>query len=254
MQTIDKAAGLLSHFSETHTEIGLTELARLSGNDKASVRRCLLAFMKHGLIEQNQATKGYRLGREVLRLARVREISFPLIEVTKPLLKYLRDSTGETAHLSVLAGNKLATIAVEDSLYANRINFVLGEESPLHATATGLTILAFSSEEQAALLRPKAEELYVFTNKTPSNDAELQSVIATIRKKGFSLNDGLLEAGLSSMATPIIDSNNEVIAAFGVAAPSTRFNREAQKKCSEYLLRAASDASSAIGRPDIGDS
>ena len=111
MQTIDKAAGLLSHFSETHTEIGLTELARLSGNDKASVRRCLLAFMKHGLIEQNQATKGYRLGREVLRLARVREISFPLIEVTKPLLKYLRDSTGETAHLSVLAGNKLATIA-----------------------------------------------------------------------------------------------------------------------------------------------
>ena len=247
MQTLDKAAGLLSHFSEKQTEIGLTDLARLSGNDKASVRRCLLSFMKHGLIEQNQTTRAYRLGREVLRLARVREVGFPLSEITGPLLAQLRDETGETAHLSMLAGSRLATTAIEESKYGNRISFVLGEESPIHASGTGLVVLAFSSEKQRALLWPS--EFKAFTDRTPINDKNLKTKIQPIRKLGHSLNEGLIEIGLSSMAAPLIDASGDVIGAFGVAAPTTRFGKTEQKKCARCLVDIAREASLALGMP-----
>lgn len=247
MQTIDKAAGLLSHFSEKQTEIGLTALARLSGNDKASVRRCLLSFMKHGLIEQNETTKAYRLGREVLRLARVREVGFPLSEVAGPLLAQLRDETGETAHLSILAGSRLATMAVEESKHANRISFVLGEESPIHASGTGLAVLAFSSEKQRNFLWPS--DFKAFTDKTPIDDQSLQAQIRPIRKLGYSLNEGLLETGLSSMAAPLIDASGDVIGAFGVAAPTTRFGGVEQAKCARHLAQVAREACLALGMP-----
>ena len=44
MPTIDKALGLLDHFSGTAPEIGLAEFRELSGFDKATVHRylCLL--------------------------------------------------------------------------------------------------------------------------------------------------------------------------------------------------------------------
>ena len=78
MQTIEKGLSLLQLFSEQRPEMGLTEMARYSGFDKATTRRFLLALKKHGFVEQNAVTRAYRLGPGILRLARVREAVSPI--------------------------------------------------------------------------------------------------------------------------------------------------------------------------------
>ena len=63
MKTVDKAALVLDQFTVERKEIGLSELARLINNDKAATRRLLLALSKHELIEQDEETRKYRLGK-----------------------------------------------------------------------------------------------------------------------------------------------------------------------------------------------
>ena len=101
MQTVDKALSLLSYFSEQRPSVGLSELARLSGFNKATTRRFLVALEKHGIVEQDATTRLYRLGAGLLRLARVREATNPVAAIVQPVLNDLVSVTGETAHFSL---------------------------------------------------------------------------------------------------------------------------------------------------------
>ena len=79
--TVAKALTLLEYFSEIEPELGLSDLARRSRLDKATVHRMLSVMADAGLVEQRHDTKLYRLGAGVLRLARIREKAFPFASV-----------------------------------------------------------------------------------------------------------------------------------------------------------------------------
>ncbi|TIW18621.1 MAG: IclR family transcriptional regulator, partial [Mesorhizobium sp.] len=52
MSTVGKAVSLLELFTLDEPEIGLSDLARKAGLDKATARRLLMALANHRLIEQ----------------------------------------------------------------------------------------------------------------------------------------------------------------------------------------------------------
>ncbi|WP_292300165.1 helix-turn-helix domain-containing protein, partial [Mesorhizobium sp.] len=57
-----KAVSLLELFTLQESEIGLSDLARRAGLDKATARRLLMALAAHRLIEQEPHSRRYRLG------------------------------------------------------------------------------------------------------------------------------------------------------------------------------------------------
>ncbi len=68
---------LLRQFSLDKTEIGLNELARMTGQDKAVTRRLLRSLIDHGFIEQTPESGKYSRGQGFLSLARIREATIP---------------------------------------------------------------------------------------------------------------------------------------------------------------------------------
>ena len=77
MSSAVKALRLLSHFSATRPEIGLSQLCRIAGRDKSTTYRYLQALETAGFIEQNSTTKQKRLGPALLQLAQDREEKNP---------------------------------------------------------------------------------------------------------------------------------------------------------------------------------
>ena len=128
-------------------ELGLTEIARLSQLDKATTLRLLASLRKHGIVEQNSETKKYRLGSSLLRLARIREASFPLVSVVQPVLDRLTAETGETAHAALAAGPSMISIGNAQPARTTRVYVDPTQELPYHATGSGLAFLAFSPPE-----------------------------------------------------------------------------------------------------------
>ena len=243
MQTVDKAFDLLGLFSEAAPELGLSELARRAGFDKATTRRLLVALSRHGFIEQSAETRGYRIGPGVLRLAQLREATFPLTDLAEQVLESLAEETGETAHFALHAGDTLSTVAMRESDKANRVTMSVGEPLPLHATASGITVLAYSSDN--ALQRFVKFEKY--TEKTPTSKAQLSPHLERARKDGYVENRGFFEADVCSVAAPVFDGDSVPLGAIAVAAPSTRFNSQQRKFLRGRVLQAAARLTRLVG-------
>jgi IclR family acetate operon transcriptional repressor len=245
MQTVDKAVELLGFFSERQPEYGLSELSRTAGFDKASTRRLLLALMKHDYIEQNPNNKAYRLGPGVLRLARVRETSSPLDAITTPLLEELVALTGESAHFSLLAGGRIASVGVVETNKSSRINFVLGEEGPILATASGIICLAHADQSfQDEILKG---DIPAYTEHTVTSKGQFRDMLKAALKNGYHINHEQYEEGVCSIAATVLDQDRKPIGALAVAAPTSRFGSQARIQIIAAVTDAATRASRALG-------
>ncbi|MBU2983160.1 helix-turn-helix domain-containing protein [Lentibacter algarum] len=69
--TVSNALKILKYFTESSNELGLSEISRLTGQNKTTAYRYLCELESNSFVEQNSKTKGYRLGPAVSNLARL---------------------------------------------------------------------------------------------------------------------------------------------------------------------------------------
>lgn len=245
MQTVDRALGLLGNFSEQRPSIGLSELARLSGYNKATTRRFLIALEKHGIVEQDATSRAYRLGPGLLRLARVREATNPVAAIVQPVLQGLVSATGETAHFSLYAAGSLATIGLTESAKSNRVMLGKGEAIPLHATASGIAYLAFA--KPAISDRVLAKTLPAFTDSTMTDPEQIRRQFVSVRKRGVAVARSTYEDGVCGVAAAVLGNDGLACGAVAIAAPEARMQRKVIAAAQAEVLSAASEINLAMG-------
>lgn len=243
--TVAKALTLLDHFSENEAEIGLSDLARRSKLDKATVHRMLSVMADAGLVEQRHDTKLYRLGAGILRLARIREKAFPFTSVLQRELDQLALETGETAHASLISGRALATVGICESSKANRVSLVVGEILPFHTTASGLATLAFGTEDLSG--RILTGSLDGKTSFTLTDPEKLNALIETTRQTGFGETDQTNEIDVYGLAAPYFDKTGLACGAIAVATPSYRMTEALRSLIIGALFRAAETITTGTG-------
>lgn len=241
MSTVGKAVSLLEMFTATEPEIGLSELARAAGFDKATTRRLLVSLADHGLIEQDATSRRYRLGAGLSRLARIRDAHFPFVQVAEPITRELATETGETVHLSEFSAGALLTVHVDLSARANRVNVDVGQVLPLHGTASGLVCLAFSRPE--VLDRHFQNPLRTFTQHTITNLDQVTAAVRLAATRGYSQSAQGYEEGVHSVAAPILGHDGYAIGTLSVAAPVSRVDAAMAASQGQAVMRAARDIS-----------
>lgn len=245
MRTVEKALRLLDLFDDQHPDLGLSEMARLSGMDKATVLRMLTDMAATGLVEQDMQTRHWRLGAGVLRLARLREAAFPVSRVLTPILEQLAQDTGETAHASLKAGRDLGTVGVAESTRPTRVSLEPGLVLPLHATASGIAFTAFAHPDlrEQVLARP----LSGVTRATPTSRAALSDLIALARSRGYAVADQTFESEVYGIAMPLFGPDGFAVGALAVATPSSRISETHVSAILAALAPAARQASLGMG-------
>jgi len=211
---------VLDQFSFNRTELGLSELARLSGLDKAATRRLLVALSKHGFIEQLSDTRKYRLGTGFIRLARIREATLPLTSAAQEVVDWILDCTGETTHISVPTNSSMATLAHRLPNRGNIININPAEPLPYHATSSGLCYLSMASSETQerimALKRTKS------TPNTITTKADLLKKIQQTRSDGYAQTQSTFEEGVASIAKAFFLDQADPSGTVSIALPIER--------------------------------
>ncbi|TPN84910.1 IclR family transcriptional regulator [Mesorhizobium sp. CU2] len=237
MSTVGKAVSLLELFTLHEPEIGLSDLARRAGLDKATTRRLLMALGDHRLIEQEPRSRRYRLGAGLSRLARIRDAHFPFVRLAAPVIRELSQETGETVHLSEFSAGALLTVHVELSTRANRVNVDVGQVLPLHGTASGIAFLAASRLEavNAYLERP----LQAFTSFTATQPDDLVKAIALAASHGYSRSSQGYEEGVHSIGAAILGADGQPIGTLAIASPVSRVDDTVAASQGEAAVRAA---------------
>lgn len=240
MGTTAKALSLLDHFSPARSAIGLSDLARLSGVNKATCFRLMGELLAHGLAEQVPGGTDYRIGPAVLRLASLRERAVPLKSAALPVLQRLAAQVGETAHASHLVAGRLVTLAFAYGAPSGmQVMMEDADVLPFHATSSGKAVLAFLPEAEAeAILR---HPLPAATPATLIDPDRLRRDLQAIRQQGWAATVNTFERDTSSLAVPLFDPMGSVLGAMSVAAPSTRMDLARRPAILLQLARAAQE-------------
>ena len=246
MKSVDRALYLLSFFTVQEPEWGLSDLARKARIDKATTLRILVALMRNGLVEQHSESKKYRLGIAVLRLARVREASFPLLSFINPVLDRLAEEMEETAHATLAGETAMITIAVTEPKRSTRVWVNPSQLLPFHAAASGMAYVAFAVPEvRDAILA--SEDLTRYTDTTVASASQLRTEIQRIQDRGFALAPGTFEAESSGVAAPIFSQDGFAFGAVAIAGVASRMTEEQQMKAAKLVIGASIEISRAIG-------
>ncbi len=217
MKTVDKALGVLDQFSLENRELGLSELARMAGLDKAATRRLLVAMAKHGFIEQSVETKKYRLGHGFLRLARIREATVPVSRIAQEVVDRLVGETNETAHVSLPGALGMVTIAHRLPNRGRVIKINPAELLFYHATASGLAYLAFATDAtRDRLLSLKRDKI---AQETITDEASLRTALKGFQAQGYSQTRNSFESDVASVGMTFQDGDDDPTGAIALALP-----------------------------------
>ena len=142
-----KAIEILLAFVPDNREMGTLELSRLLGLNKSTVSRLIRVLAHYNLLQQDDNTKKYSLGRSAAFIGKAvqQSLSTRLVSIAQPLTNYLRDTIGESVCLEVMSGDHVYLVAKAVGPPPLSISFK--DRIPIHAAAGAKSILAFSSPE-----------------------------------------------------------------------------------------------------------
>jgi IclR family KDG regulon transcriptional repressor len=215
IQSLARGLKILELLAVTENGVGVTELADELGVDKSSASRLMQTLANYGFAEQDADTRRYHLGPQIVRLSRSVLTRMPLRDQAKPFLRQLVERTGECSHLAILAQGQALYIDQVESPSSLRVTTGVGTLAPLHCTALGKVMLAFSHE-------PLPEEMPVFTPRTISDRETLRAHLDQTRRQGYAIDDEEYEYGVRCVAAPVFDFRGKVVGAIGISGPAGR--------------------------------
>ena len=245
LSSVTNAIRLIKVFSDADYEIGISDLAHHLGVAKSTAHRLAAALVAEGMLEQNTQDGKYRLGLALFELGSLVRRKMDITAEAKPYLKALAETTGETLHLAVVDRQAVLYINIIESQRAIRMGYKLGTRAPLHCTAVGKALLAFQSQEviEAAI----APGLPSHTAGTITDAQAFRLELATVRARGYAVEDEEIEAGLRGIAAAVRNYSGQVIAAIGIAGPAHRMTKKVLLSYAGNLLEATDAISQRLG-------
>jgi DNA-binding IclR family transcriptional regulator len=163
---------------------------------------------------------GYRIGLRLWETSSLAGRGLTLRDVAVPFMLDPYEATHENVHLAVLDG--LEALYVE-KIAGRRSVPIKSHEArrlPLHATGVGKVLLAHAPDE----LYQKVVGLGLpgFTPHTIVTPGQLSRALAEIRRTGISVSHEELTLGTVSVASPVFDADQTVVAALSIVGRSIR--------------------------------
>jgi DNA-binding IclR family transcriptional regulator len=199
---VDKAMAILDALALRPRSLG--ELTEAVGMPRATAHRLAVALESHRMVGRDHA------GRFVLG-TRLRELGVAadrgrrhLVEAAAPVLAALRDRTGESSQLYVVAGDSRVCVAVAESPHGLRTIVEVGASLPMDRGSA----------------------------------AKVLGADEATRRRGWAQSVEEREPGVASVSAPVV-IDGEIVAAVSVSGPLPRTTRQPGRRYAEAVVDAA---------------
>jgi DNA-binding IclR family transcriptional regulator len=208
---VERALNLLLCF-QTHTDgVSLTELARQVDLAPSTTARLLKTLERYEFVRR-APDRLYHLGPQSMQLGLTALRHMSLYEVARPHLHILAEETGESAQLGVLVrGNKVLYVDQVSSHHVVRAATWVGRTIPVDDTAIGAAIQG------------------------------------KVSPTGYAATRHTIEPDVSSVAAPIFDKNNTIVAAINVIGPTYRISDDLLAKAGLLVVEHTRQISDKLG-------
>ncbi len=224
----------------------LSEIAGELDLPASSAHALAATLLDSGYLVRDQFSLRYRLGPRLGRLAAAFRSRTDLLTAASHAMDWLRRVTRETVSLTILEGVEIVFIDKRTADGQVQVVNPVGTRLGAHATGSGKAMLACLTDEGISDLYP-SNVLETLTPFTISTLTGLLEALDSVRREGYALDEQESEMGVWATAAAIRGLSGNPEGAISIFAPFFRVKSEERRLWSEWVCKAAAEASVAMG-------
>ena len=219
VRQVENVLDLLEFFAERGKPTSLAEVSQHFGWPRSSAYNLLSTLNARGYLYEPSWRGKYYPTPRWLAISQQISAAEPVPEELIRLGQELRDLTGETVCIGAAAGQSVVFLEVLASPARVRYAAEVGQRIPIHATASGWSILSqWTASQRASLLRKVEFERY--GEGTPMSVDAVEDRIRSGLHNGWFKSASSYSVDLGGVSIPLIVANR--VYSFTVAGPLNR--------------------------------
>lgn len=214
-QSLGRGLDILLLIDASPVPMGVREISRQLELGSAIVQRLLNTLLAYGFVEQDAATRRYRIGHRSMVLGASNRNGDNLMRSAHDLLRKLADEESLNGYVGSISGDRgIYLLSVPSRRIILRVD--AGEPLSMHCTALGKILLAALPPERArALLGPGP--LQKKADHTITDPEAVLAQLPEIRQRGYAQVRDENLPGVVSVAAPLTDETGAVVAGVSLA-------------------------------------
>jgi DNA-binding IclR family transcriptional regulator len=246
IQSVDRAIHLLDIVAKMgENGISLKELSQQLELNASTLHHLVTTLTHNRILEQDPASKRYRLGIHLVELGQAAIKNTSLARVAQPYLEQIYAATGKS--VSFLAFHGLLRTQLID---VRSQQIITAKSTPLdiftlHATGSGKLLLAYLPEPEINSFL-QSQRLERFTHNTLSDPQRLLAELARIREQGVSYDMEEYGNGVSCISAPVHDASKRVVGCIDMVFPMMEMDDQAMHSLAKIICKATFDLSAQL--------
>jgi DNA-binding IclR family transcriptional regulator len=239
IKSIEVGIRLLSALTSARGGQPLRDLAKSANMSPSKAHRYLASFMNVGLVEQDSATRNYRLGPFAFELGLAAIGSSDHLNDAIRTQITLRDELDETVVLTVWGSHGPTVLRVEESSHPVIMTMKVGVTLPLMHSAAGRIFAAFMPRRIIeSYLQVANFSAAIYGRRGAIRYADIEPKLCEIRHAGLSLSSGEVLRGVSAVAGPLLAPNGQLVGALAVIGQQDSLDMSANGHVARMLIHA----------------
>lgn len=246
VQSLDRAFGLLNIIANEADGIALGALAQKADLAPSTTHRLLGALEGRGMVEFDEQAGAWQIGLAAFQIGAGFLHRRDFVAAARAPMRRLMQEAGETVNLAILNQHRVVFIAQIECEEVMRMAVRIGSIGPLHASAVGKAMLAFTPDDEAQTLID-ALSFPQLTPKTLPDRAAYESELYNVRKAGFAIDDEEQSLGLRCIAAPVFNEFSEPVCALSISGPTVRVSQARTGHLARLVQEAADRVTEKLG-------
>lgn len=219
ISSLAKGLRVIECFDAQRPKLSISEVAALTGLDRATSRRCLLTLHAEGYAAYDG--KFFTLTHRCLRLGTGAIGGLQLPQVVQPWLDQLTEQISQSCSVAILDETEIVYLARASQRRVMSIGLMPGSRLPAHSTSMGRVLLAAMPDAEGRRVI-EASDLSPRTRFSLTDPEEIMAQVQTARTRGYAMVDQEVEISLRSLAVPVLNSKGAVVAALNTGMAATQ--------------------------------
>jgi IclR family transcriptional regulator, acetate operon repressor len=236
VKSLDRGLDILEYVAGCSEPPSFSQLLASLRIPRSSLFHLLTNLLSRNFLERDPDTERYRLGAEVVEIAK--KVQRPsLRDRVTPVLRQLSLEVSETCGFYVQVGDAVEVVASAISTQALSYTMKVGMTAPLYAVSAGKVVLAELSPKELTQYLARVTFAPV-TPHTVRSKSRLKKELQQVKAAGFAYSREEFTLGITAVAAAV-RSKTAFYGAINLAVPTARFTPDREAAFREALRRAA---------------
>jgi DNA-binding IclR family transcriptional regulator len=245
IRTIHVATRILVALAEYRDPVRVTDLARKLGMSMPTVSRHLSTWRELGFVDKPEGQETYRLGTKLFSLGQAAAEQNTHVSIAYPFLTELRDQVHETTIFATRSQDQAMVLVCLDSGKPTTLVVRPGTLVSLPYSPSARVLWAFTPGAEASL--DEAARRFDYSEQSRFSPDVFKRKVKLALTNFYDYEVEVRRDGLGSIACPIFEHSNQVVATVALLMPSSGIADPPPKALVQSLKDCASRISAALG-------